>query len=240
MSRETDRFRIAIVGVVVLTLGASALTGAAAAQTDSPTIRVESATVQPGETATVDVVLTSAPEGLAGFAIDLSVGNSNALIQGGSYPDTFGLTSEPAVSEDGSTITLEAADLNQEVQPGASDVVLATVEVSSGMAGDITLTAEPLQFDADGGASVEPASEAGTVTVTAGEDTAATAADAGDADSDSDAETGDASAAPSDAESAADAATETTSTEFAFPAGGIVLTALALTLVAGFAARRRR
>jgi hypothetical protein len=235
MPRETDRFRIAIVGVIVLTLGASALTGAAAAQTDSPTIRVESATVQPGETATVDVVLTSAPEGLAGFAIDLSVGNSNALIQGASYPDTFGLTSEPAVSEDGSTVTLEAADLNQQVQPGASDVVLATVEVSSGMAGDVTLSVEPLQFDADGGASVDPASESGTVTVTAGEDTAVTDAGADDTDS----EAGDTSAAPSDAENAEDA-NETTATEFAFPAGGIVLTALALTLVTAFVARRRR
>ncbi|AUV80893.1 hypothetical protein C2R22_03825 [Salinigranum rubrum] len=66
MPRETDRFRIAIVGVLALALGASALTGAAAAQTDSPTIRVESATVQPGETATVDVVLTSAPKASPG------------------------------------------------------------------------------------------------------------------------------------------------------------------------------
>ncbi|AUV80892.1 hypothetical protein C2R22_03820 [Salinigranum rubrum] len=114
--------------------------------------------------------------------------------------------------------------------------MLATVEVSSGMAGDITLSVEPLQFDADGGASVDPASESGTVTVTAGEDTAATEGDAGDADS----ETGDASAAPSDAEGADGTAAETTATEFAFPAGGIALTALALTLVTAFVARRRR
>lgn len=235
MPRETDRFRIAVVGVLALALGASALTGAAAAQTDSPTIRVESATVQPGETATVDIVLTSAPNGLAGYAIDLSVGNSNALIEGANYPDTFGLTSEPAVSEDGSSVTLEAADLGEQVQPGATDVVLATVEVSSGMSGDITLSVEPLQFDADGGDAVNPASESGTVTVTAGEDTASTD-DGADADSSADSSTAPASDTD-DAE--ADAGTGTTSTEFAFPAGGIVLTALALTLVAAFAARRR-
>ena len=233
MPRETDRFRTAIVGVVLLALCASALTGAATAQTDSPTIRVESATVQPGETATVDVVLTSAPEGLAGYAIDLSVGNSNALIQGASYPDAFGLTSEPTLSEDGSRITLEAADLNEQVQPGATDVVLATVEVSSGMAGDITLSVEPLQFDADGGSAVDPVSESGTVTVTAGEDADSIGTtDADSADSD-------AAAAASNDGDASEAATETTSTEFACPAGGIALTALALTLVAAFAARRR-
>jgi hypothetical protein len=237
MPRETDRFRIAVVGVLALALGASALTGAAAAQTDSPTIRVESATVQPGETATVDIVLTSAPNGLAGYAIDLSVGNSNALIEGANYPDTFGLTSEPAVSEDGSSVTLEAADLGEQIQPGATDVVLATVEVSSGMSGDITLSVEPLQFDADGGDSVNPASESGTVTVTAGEDTASTD-DGAAADSSADRSATPASDA-NGADADADAGTGTTSTEFAFPAGGIVLTALALTLVAGFAARRR-
>lgn len=227
MPRETARSRTVLLGVVLLAVGASALTGAATAQSDSPTIRVQSATVEPGETATVDVVLTSAPDGLAGYAIDLSVGDSNALIEGASYPDAFGLTSDPTVSEDGSSIRLEAADLNDQVQPGATDVVLATVEVSSGMAGDITLSVQPLQFDADGGDSVNPASESGTLTVS--DDATSTAADAG-ADSPT---TDAASAATSDADA------DTTSTTFAFPAGGIVLTALALTLVAAFVARRR-
>lgn len=237
MPQETARFRIAVVGVVLLALGTSALTGAAAAQSDSPTIRVESAAVEPGETATVDVVLTSAPNGLAGYAIDLSVGSSNALIQGASYPDTFGLTSSPAVAEDGSAIRLEAADLDDQVRPGATDVVLATVNVSSGMTGEITLSVEPLQLDADGGASVEPASESGTVTVTAGDETVSNAADTSATDSSA----SDESTVPSDAgDSNADSGPETTSTTFAFPAGGIVLTALAVTLVAVFAARRRR
>jgi hypothetical protein len=235
MLRETARSRTVIFGVVLLAVGASALTGAATAQSDSPTIRVQSATVEPGETATVDVVLTSAPDGLAGYAVDLSVGDSNALIEGASYPDAFGLTSEPTVSEDGSSIRLEAADLNDKVQPGATDVVLATVDVSSGMAGDITLSVEPLQFDADGGASVNPASESGTLTVSGGDDTAgSTAADTNGADS----PTTDASSAAT-ASAASEGDAQTTSTTFAFPAGGIVLTALALTVVAAFVARRR-
>jgi hypothetical protein len=230
----TDLVRLAAVGAVVLALCASALTGAAAAQSDSPMITVSSTTVQPGETATVDVVLTSAPEGLAGYAVDLSVEGDGTAITGASYPDTFGLTSEPVIGDDGKTVTLEAADLSENVQPGASEVVLATVELSGERVGETTLSLAPVQFDTDGGGSMSPASDAGTVTVAADggvESNADTGAGAATADSDG----GDAVQ-----RSDADADRETTSTTFALPAGGIALTALALTLVVAFVARRRR
>lgn len=234
MPHDTDLVRLAVLGAVLLTFGASVLTGAAVAQTDSddPTIRVSSATVSPDETATVDVILTSAHEGLAGYAVDLSVEGDGATITGASYPDTFGLTSEPAVADDGTSVRLEAADLGENVQPGASAVVLATVELDGESVGETTLAVEPLQFDTDGGGSMTPTSEAGTVTVSAdgSVDTAAAATE-----SSIDAESG-AAATASTGESAA----ETTSTAFALPAGGIALTALALTLVVAFAVRRRR
>lgn len=228
----TDLVRLAAVGAVVIALCASALTGAAAAQPDTPTITVSSTTVQPGETATVDVVLTSAPEGVAGYAVDLSVKGDGTVITGASYPDAFGLTSEPVIGDDGKTVTLEAADLSENVQPGAAEVVLATVELSGERVGETTLSLAPVQFDTDGGGSMSPASESGTVTV---------AAD-GDAEPNADAGTS-AAAADSDGGDAgqrADADRETTSTTFALPAGGIALTALALTLVAAFVARRRQ
>jgi hypothetical protein len=232
MPHDTDLVRLAVIGAVLLTLGASVLTGTAAAQTESddPTIRVSSATVQPDETATVDVVLTSAPDGLAGYAVDLSVEGEGAAITGASYPDTFGLTSEPTVVDDGTSVTLEAADLGENVQPGASDVVLATVELGGESGGETTLAVEPLQFDTDGGGSMTPTSESGTVTVSADGDVDAAAAAtdsqaASDVSAESTASTGDA---------------ETTSTAFALPAGGIALTALALTLVVGFGLRRRQ
>ncbi|WP_318566661.1 hypothetical protein [Salinigranum marinum] len=226
---DTDFVRLAAVGAVVLALCASALTGAAAAQSDSPTITVSSTTVQPGERATVDVVLTSAPEGLAGYAVDLSVEGDGTAIEGASYPDAFGLTSEPAIGDDGKTVTLEAADLSENVQPGASAVVLATVELSGERVGETTLSLTPVQFDTDGGGSMSPASDAGTVTVAAAGTTAT---------NDGTTVAADADAGAGSTASTADA--ETTSTTFALPAGGIALTALALTLVAAFVARRRR
>jgi hypothetical protein len=237
MLRENTRFRT-VAALVVLAVVGAALTGAAAAQTDSPTVRVSDATIEEGGGATVEVVLTAAPDGLAGFAVDLTVEGDGARIADAGYPDTFGLTSTPEVADDGTSVRLEAADLDEQVQPGATGVVLATVELAGESAGEATLRVEPLQFDADGGASIDPATQAGTVTVGAGGDGGETTAAASDDDTGA---TGDGGS--SDAAAADDAdgdGDETTATSFALPAGGIALTALALALVGAFAARRRR
>ncbi|WP_152040740.1 hypothetical protein [Salinigranum salinum] len=238
----TNPIRTAVVAAIVVALAAGALTGAVTAQTDQPTITVSDVTVEPGDSATVDVVLTSAPDGLAGYALELTVEGDGAAVEGASYPDVFGLTSQPEIADDGTSVTLEAADLGENVQPGAAGVVLATVELNGEAAGEAGLSVEPLQFDTDGGGTMNPATEAGTVTVggdadaeTEASDASGSAASSGDGEDDA---TDDTDAAAS---SAGDAGgDETTSTAFALPAGGLVLTALALAFVVAFVARRRR
>lgn len=155
-----------LVGVVAAPLATGAIRPAAADTADAPTVSVTDVDVAANGTATADVVLSSAPQGLAGFAVDVAVDGSAARITNASYPDTYGLTSDPGLSDDGRQVRLEAADLNERVQPGASDVVLGTVELAGVSAGRAELSAEPLRFDADGGASVEPDTATGTVTVT--------------------------------------------------------------------------
>ncbi|GGL34778.1 hypothetical protein GCM10009037_18000 [Halarchaeum grantii] len=173
-SSDLDPVRVALVGAFVVALLAAALvgpsgaaspSGAAADASATPTVRVANAELAANGTATADVVLTEAPEGLAGFALDVRVAGDAARISNASYPDTFGLTTDPAIGDDGRRVTVEAADLRERVQPGASDVVLATVELSGVAPGAVNLSVEPRQFDADGGAAVEPATDAGTVTV---------------------------------------------------------------------------
>jgi hypothetical protein len=231
--------RTVLVAAALLVLGLSAVAGATAAQAE-PTVRVADAELAPDGTATADVVLTSAPDGLAGYAVEVRVG-SVAEITAASYPDTFGLTSEPTFSDDRTRVTLEAADLNEQIQAGDSDVVLATVELSGLSSGDARLAVEPLQFDTDGGGTMSPATEAGTVTVGGDADAETEASDATESGASSDDGAGDATddAAASSASDAGDG-DETTSTAFALPAGGLVLTALALAFVVAFAARRRR
>jgi hypothetical protein len=235
----TNPVRTAVVAAVVVALAAGALTGAVTAQTDQPTITVSDATVEPGDSATVDVVLTSAPDGLAGYALELTVEGDGAAVEGASYPDAFGLTSQPEIADDGTSVTLEAADLGGNIQSGAAEVVLATVELTGETAGEAGLAVEIVQFDTDGGGQMSPQTQSGTVTVSAdGENDAAGTSSDDDAGSGADAADTDADAEPEADASDGDSA-ETTSTDFALPAGGLVLTVLALALVVTFVARRR-
>jgi hypothetical protein len=238
----TNPIRTAVVAAVVVALAAGALTGAVTAQTDQPTITVSDATVEPGDSATVDIVLTSAPDGLAGYALELTVEGDGAAVEGASYPDAFGLTSQPKIADDGTSVTLEAADLGENVQPGATEVVLATVELNGEAAGEAGLSVDVVQFDTDGGGQMSPTTEAGTVTVGGGADAETEASDASESaassDDDADDATDDTDAAASSDGDAGDG-DETTSTAFALPAGGLVLTALALAFVVAFVARRR-
>ncbi|MEF8820470.1 MAG: hypothetical protein V5A31_09480 [Haloferacaceae archaeon] len=169
MIRHPDSTRAALtLAVAVLTLlAAAAASGSVAAQGDRPTVGVESATVTADGTVTVDVVLTSAPDGLAGYLLELSVDGDAARIESAGYPGRFGVTSDPVVGPEGRTVTVEAADLEGNVQAGATDVTLVTVTLAGADAGEATLTADPVQFDADGGTAFEPATRSGSLTVEA-------------------------------------------------------------------------
>jgi hypothetical protein len=176
-----DRTRRAALAVAVAALalfGTVAAVGTAAA--DDPQIRVSTATVADGETATLGVALSAAPEGLAGYYLRLSVADpAVATIEGAAYPDRFGMTSDPEVEDDGRTVVLEAADLDSEIGAGATDVTLATVDVSGAAPGEVRVTAEPLQFDGDGGSAFSPTAQAGVLTVTATGDDATAGATTG-------------------------------------------------------------
>ncbi|MFD1634038.1 hypothetical protein ACOZ4L_14490 [Haloplanus ruber] len=160
------------VSILAVTLAALALLGAVAtagtvtAQSEQPTVRVVGDTVAADGTTTVGVVLTNAPNGLAGYYLDITVENPEvAQIEGASYPEQFALTTSPSVGDDGATATLEAADMEGQIDPGATDVTLAAVEISGVAAGETTITVTPSQFDDDDGNAFQPATAAGTVTV---------------------------------------------------------------------------
>ncbi|AEH36536.1 hypothetical protein [Halopiger xanaduensis] len=130
-----------------------------------PTLVVNDATVDPDGTATQRIALTDAPDGLAGFELTLELESDVATVAGADYPDHYAMTTEPVVSADGRTVTVEAVDLNDEISAGASDVTLATLELEGVADGATDLRVTELQVDADGGDPVDPSLEAGTVTV---------------------------------------------------------------------------
>lgn len=168
---------VAAIIVVTVLIASGAGAGISATQSDRPTVAVVGATVPASDTATVRVALTGAPDGLAGYYLRVSVADAGvARIESASYPDQFGMTTDPAVSGDGRTVTLEAADVDAAIEPGASDVTLATVTVSGVAPGEVGVTVDPIQFDADGGAAIAPAARGDAITVTSADGVATDAA----------------------------------------------------------------
>jgi hypothetical protein len=225
---------LAVALAALALLGAVAAAGTATAQSEQPTVVVTDATTAPDGTTTVGIVLANAPAGLAGYYLDLTVENPDvARIESAGYPDRFGLTSEPAVGSDGATVTLEAADVEGAIEPGATDVTLATVTLAGAAPGEAELAVEPRQFDADDGSAFTPATASGTVTVTGsdGGPSAGGVTDAGESgESDTDA------ASDGDAGSSADTGAE--STEGAGPLSAIlVLVAVCLLAAVGLRGR---
>jgi hypothetical protein len=221
--------------LAALVLLAGTLPAAAAAQSD-PAVTVGNGTVAAGETTTVQVVLTSAPDGLAGYQVEFALEDpAVAQFENASYPDRFGLSTDPVVSSDGGTITLEAADLDGAIEPGASNVTLATVEIAGGETGETGLTVASGQFDADGGGAIEPATESTTVTVSSGPTETAVTEDPASATA-ADSATGEPSAV-SDGDGGSAASGSGQSTTAAAGPLALPLVLLALGVTAALAAR---
>jgi ABC-type phosphate transport system substrate-binding protein len=251
MTDQTRSISMLAVTLAALALcGAVTAAGTATVQSDRPTVQVVGNTVTADGTTTVGIVLTSAPDGLSGYYLDVTVENPEvARIEGASYPDRFALTSDPNVGDDGATVTLEAADMEGTIEPGAAEVTLATVQLSGISPGEAELTAEPRQFDADDGSAFRPATAAGAVTVTGSESEGATAPDStptnddGAADAPGGGDATDADAGDGDGDGAAAATGD--GTDAAETAGqGPLPTTLTLVALGAFAAlgllRRRR
>lgn len=164
--------------VAHLERGNSDLSDATTAQMDDSAaeqvdgrIELGDASADPGENASIPLVLREAPSGLAGFEVTVSVADEHvASIEGATYPDTLAMTERPMVSVDGRSITLEAVDLEDEITAGAADVTLATIEVSGTEAGTTAVRVTDARLDADGGAPIAAEPTAGTITVGDGAD----------------------------------------------------------------------
>ncbi|WP_226011521.1 hypothetical protein [Halomicrobium salinisoli] len=158
--------------VVAVALGATvAGTAVVGAQSDGPVLSVGDAAIDAGETAEVAVALDTAPNGVSGFAVNVSVADpSVATVTNVSLGESFDSVGEStAIASDGSGAALSAADLGENVQPGASDVTLGTVTVQGEADGETAIEATVNSMDNDNGNDTDPTVESGSVTVGEGQ-----------------------------------------------------------------------
>lgn len=151
-----------VAGLALVPAGASAAT----APINGSTLAVTDTTVERNAKARVRVSLDRVPAGLAGYELTLRLrSESVANVTGASYPDDFRPTTDPQIGASGQTVTLEAADLSSQIEPGETNVTLATVNVSGVKSGTARVVVTDFQVDADNGSRVNPTLDAGKITV---------------------------------------------------------------------------
>jgi hypothetical protein len=127
------------------------------------TVVIQSGGIMNGETISMPLILSSAPNGLAGYFIEVSLDNpATARIAGVDFPE-FGLTRN--VSNTGSAIQFAAADLMGVIQSNASDATIATLKVETISEGSTNFHVEAFKLDDDKGDSIQLQVVTGSLTI---------------------------------------------------------------------------
>ena len=119
------------------------------------------------QTATPKVTLSDAPDGLSNFNITFSVADTSvAEFTDASIPDKFSAgTHYVDVAEDGSWIRVAAGDFGSNIDPGATDIDLATLKVKIKAQSTVTVSVDSVEelLDNDGNSINADTSDTGKV-----------------------------------------------------------------------------
>jgi PKD repeat protein len=111
------------------------------------------------------VILTSAPGGLAGYDLVVSLSNpSIAEITGVQYPG-WAVLNDTTPLPPTDSLRLSGVDLGKSVQAGAVNVLLATITVRADSMGTSAIAISNVNMDADGGSIITPDISSGQVVV---------------------------------------------------------------------------
>jgi hypothetical protein len=114
-------------------------------------------------TATSNIVLSSAPQGLAGYNMVVTIANpSVATISSVSY-DTWCVLH--ADTSPGNPITISGADLNSLKQDGSTNIILATVHITGLSAGTTQLQITSADCDDDDGSPISASLGTSTIVI---------------------------------------------------------------------------
>lgn len=114
-------------------------------QATAPGVSIETGSIRiaaVGETATVPIVLASAPNGLSGYNISVALTEpSVAEITAVTFPDWAGMKANSDVPTD--RVALQAVDMTMQVPVGGTNVTLATLTVTGRASGTTGITVTP-------------------------------------------------------------------------------------------------
>ena len=155
--------RLALSLAILLMLTAVSIFMWSRVEAAASTLSVQGATIGVGQTATLPIVLSDAPNGLAGLDITVTLGKTNVASIVGAELAAFGLTSVDQISP--TEIRFRAADLAGIVETGAVDTTLATLTVYGDKRGSTDVLIKVLRLDDEDGSPIGAAVLTGTVSV---------------------------------------------------------------------------
>jgi outer membrane protein assembly factor BamB len=135
------------------------------------TVRVGSESVGPGGTATVNLTLDQAPQGLAGYNLTarLSVADSDVRVVEATAPTVFNdSVTETTIGPDNQTVEIRATDITEVVDTDATNASLGTVTVAANENANVSQTdlrVSVERIDDDSGTPINVTTQNGTVTV---------------------------------------------------------------------------
>ena len=133
-------------------------------QAANPVLSVGGASVLPGQSASIPIVLSEAPSGISGFRLDITLSDpAVAEIVAASLPN-YGLTQTDMNSS--SNVMIVAADLNGLISVGSTNFTLATLDILGTGTGSTLINVAVSALDDDDGFNVAASVNAGTFSVT--------------------------------------------------------------------------
>jgi PKD repeat protein len=129
-------------------------------------LRLEHGRAGTGEEVELNLVLARAPQGLQKYDVVLSVSDSSVVQIKGARSGAIDPSFFQIVQQSPGSVEFRAADLKAQVEPGAEEVVLATIILVGMSRGEAALDIEVKVMADDEGNPIEPLVQSGAVEVT--------------------------------------------------------------------------
>jgi hypothetical protein len=128
------------------------------------TFEPSESTISQGATADYTMILDSAPDGLAGYNLNVVLSNPEiAEFAGITYPswETLTNTTYPATG----IARISGVDIGRMIQTGATQIILGTITIQGKSAGSTSISINAVRMDADGGNAINPSVSNGVLIV---------------------------------------------------------------------------
>ena len=129
----------------------------------TPSLTVQSAQADAGQSVSLAITLSDAATGLSGYDLTISLADPTVATIASTTLPGFGLVSQQALSA--SSVRLRAADLMHLIEVGAGQVLLATLTVDGMKPGQTAVTISVARLEDEGGFSISHQVAAGSVTI---------------------------------------------------------------------------